>query len=303
MSQQETIITLNALEKITNNSDDHHQLSQWIDLNSAEPSAESGVYFYVQRISEYSKQGTVLPFEIQQLNIGRAMNLTSGVFTTPKDGTYFFSFTAIAGLDNTSVYLEKNGVVVTSGEDAKSLHPLSFQSIVKLKTNDRITLRLCDVATAGAIKEFDTGSRLTNFIGMSLKGEVHSLPVYFHVQRMAYFNDNGKTIPFDVIKSNYGNGMNADKGVFTAPKEGRYFFRFSGITYSEWDFVSTLELKLNGVAIKVSATVQGHWKSIFIKHTINLKKGDRISLQLLDGGISKNSKSDFIGICLDVMLS
>ena len=60
-----------------------------------------------------------------------------------------------------------------------------------------------------------------------------------------------------------------------------------------------LELKLNGMAIKVSSTVQGHWKSITIKHTMHLKKGDRVSLHLLDGGISKNTESDFIGICLD----
>ena len=293
MSQQEAIV-------IKSNSNGDHHLSQWGVDYSISAASDGGVYFYSQRITEYSKHGSVVPFEIQQLNIGRAMNLTSGVFTVSKDGTYFFSFSAIAGLDNTSVYLEKNGAVVSSAEDAKSLHPLSLQSILKLKTGDRITLRLCDVATPGALKEFDTSSRLTNFIGMSLKGDdIHSLPVYFHVQRVAYFNDNGKTINFDVIKSNYGNGMNADKGVFTAPKEGRYFFRFSGITYSEWDFVSTLELKLNGMAIKVSSTVQGHWKSIAIKHTMHLKKGDRVSLQLLDGGISKNTKSDFIGICLD----
>jgi C1q-related factor len=43
----------------------------------------SPVYFYVQRNASYSLNGTTIPFNIERLNVGGGMNITSGIFTAP----------------------------------------------------------------------------------------------------------------------------------------------------------------------------------------------------------------------------
>jgi hypothetical protein len=55
----------------------------------------SPVYFHVQRNASYSLNGTTIPFQIERLNVGGGMNITSGIFTAPKSGIYFFSFTGL----------------------------------------------------------------------------------------------------------------------------------------------------------------------------------------------------------------
>lgn len=40
--------------------------------------------------------GTIVDFQVEQLNIGGAMNLASGKFTAPRNGTYYFAFSGVA---------------------------------------------------------------------------------------------------------------------------------------------------------------------------------------------------------------
>ncbi|XP_059351518.1 uncharacterized protein LOC130694059 isoform X2 [Daphnia carinata] len=54
------------------------------------------IYFYVQKDKSFSQSNVSLPFERSLVNIGGAMDLPSGVFTAPVNGTYFFSFAGLA---------------------------------------------------------------------------------------------------------------------------------------------------------------------------------------------------------------
>jgi hypothetical protein len=60
------------------------------------------VHFYVQRNSYFDTKDTPIPFHLARLNEGNAMDLTSGKFTAPRPGIYFFSFTGTARFESSS---------------------------------------------------------------------------------------------------------------------------------------------------------------------------------------------------------
>ncbi len=71
--------------------------------------------------------------------------------------------------------------------------------------------------------------------------DVKTSPVYIYAQRSsAYWNPN-TVIPFEFLKLNVGNAMRLS-GIFVAPKPGKYFFSFSGI--SEGHKESRVELQV-----------------------------------------------------------
>ena len=58
----------------------------------------------------YTSTPTVIPYEVQ-LNIGWAMNATTGIFTALSSGRYFFSlFTALSDAAISGILLRKNQV-------------------------------------------------------------------------------------------------------------------------------------------------------------------------------------------------
>ena len=62
-----------------------------------------------------------IPFDREVTNVGNAMNLTSGIFTAPKSGTYFFVFSGVKSDGNGSqlfVSLMLNGYLVASTTSA-----------------------------------------------------------------------------------------------------------------------------------------------------------------------------------------
>lgn len=106
----------------------------------------NSVHFYVQRRGEVVLDNVVIPFDIERLNVGGAMNLALGVFTVPVDGIYHFEFSALADvdLDPLAVKLQVNGVDIgwsyTAGKLGFSNGISGINASLRLKTGDQVRL-------------------------------------------------------------------------------------------------------------------------------------------------------------------
>ena len=133
-----------------------------IDVKST--SHLSGIYFYVQRGNGPTARDGVIRFHKAQLNIGKAMNLSTGVFTAPKAGVYHFSFSiekeGKSFLDAFHIYLRVNGVKrgVAALSQGPFSAPATMQSAFKLKKGDRIDLWKPNRGTLGQCSVFDGDS-------------------------------------------------------------------------------------------------------------------------------------------------
>ena len=119
----------------------------------------SPVYFYVQRNDIYFNTiNTPIPFDVERLNVGGAMNLTSGKFTVPRDGIYSFSFNGLAQFPDSSsavylqVYMYLNGSNIARGQadkvgTAAEYETVSFQSTLNLKAGDQIWIEIAGMST------------------------------------------------------------------------------------------------------------------------------------------------------------
>lgn len=101
------------------------------------------VHFYVQRNSSFGSAGTI-PFRVEQLNVGEAMNLLTGIFNAPVDGIYHFEFsgnkdTSASGL---TINLQLNGdnVGEAYAGSLENFLTLSSSSSLHLKAGDRVSL-------------------------------------------------------------------------------------------------------------------------------------------------------------------
>ena len=139
----------------------------------------SPVYFYVRTSTDFNTTTTPSPFDRKILNVGGAMNLTTGKFTAPRDGIYSFSFTGLAYFPASSsrvlliVYMYLNGYSIANGfadEDntAGQYEPLSFQSTFNLVAGDEIWLEILTMSTGSYL----TGSHYTLFSGYLLEEKI-----------------------------------------------------------------------------------------------------------------------------------
>ena len=126
------------------------------------------VNFYVQKTSNFSVANTPVPFEVEILNIGGAMNLTSGVFTAPRPGIYHFSLTGL-GKHTSSGYLDVglslNGGLVGrahANSDIAGYRTFSLQSTLRLKTGDRIW---ASIISFSSTVWHDNSDHYTHFTG------------------------------------------------------------------------------------------------------------------------------------------
>ena len=130
----------------------------------------SPVYFHVQRNETYTFNGTTIPFQLERLNVGGGMNITSGIFTVPKSGIYFFSFngmkTSTANTLYVDLYHNSNRITLAFGTGEVGYFTVTLSSTINLKSGDQISLRLIQ----GQL--FDNGQHFTNFNGMLLQEEM-----------------------------------------------------------------------------------------------------------------------------------
>lgn len=109
------------------------------------------VQFSVKRNTHFnSTNGSIIPFQNEILNIGNAMNLSTGIFTAPVNGTYYFAFSALkmdVATPSVFVVLQKNRVPVASTYSKNvngnlELNALGTQIFLSLSAGDTVNLYL-----------------------------------------------------------------------------------------------------------------------------------------------------------------
>ena len=114
------------------------------------------VHFTVQRTtSNFAVENAVIPFDIERLNVGGAMNLATGVFTAPVDGIYHFDFKGLKSTDPEQlfIYLQVNGVNIGTAYATNLPNYLGLSGIsasLKLETGDQVRL----FKTTGTLHEY-----------------------------------------------------------------------------------------------------------------------------------------------------
>jgi hypothetical protein len=137
-------------------------------------------YFYVQRNTHFNTTNVAIPFEVVRLNIGGDFDSSSGIFTAPRTGIYFFSFIGFPNFPTSSsivrmvvgLFLNGNQIGVGESEEANSLsgqnEQLSLQSTLNLKAGDKIWLEITQTFGAGI---FLFGGGWNHFSGWLLEEE------------------------------------------------------------------------------------------------------------------------------------
>jgi hypothetical protein len=153
-------------------------IQKWIgfaDVKSAP------VHFYVQRnSSSRNSEKTPIPFDLARVNEGKAMDLTSGIFTAPRPGIYFFSFTGSARLKSSSSVhfysrLYFNGKRIGASNVQENNGPvdqysqITVQSTLNLKTGDQLWVQIDGNSSSYLL---DNGNHLTHFTGFMLEEEI-----------------------------------------------------------------------------------------------------------------------------------
>jgi C1q-related factor len=130
----------------------------------------SPVYFHVQRNSSYTLDGSTIPFQVEGLNVGGGMNITSGIFTAPKSGIYFFAFSGVksppANYLDVNLYHNSNLISRATGINLAGYATATLSSTLSLKSGDQISLQL------GQGELHGSSSHHTNFNGMLLQEEM-----------------------------------------------------------------------------------------------------------------------------------
>ncbi|XP_046645838.1 uncharacterized protein LOC124336182 [Daphnia pulicaria] len=137
------------------------------------------VYFYVQRNSHFFTRDTPITFDFARVNEGNAMDLTSGIFTAPRPGIYFFSFTGKGRQSSSSfvctLYLNGNyigsSIVYEDPLPVDQSTPLTLQSTLSLKKGDQVWVGIWYYSGTSSYL-YDDIRHYTHFTGFMLEEEI-----------------------------------------------------------------------------------------------------------------------------------
>ncbi len=112
------------------------------------------------------------------------MDLTTGIFTAPRPGIYFFSFTGLAEFPasssslvylGVSLYLNGDRIGLGHVEEANTVgyqnSPLTLQSTLNLKKGDQIWLEIIYQSTGAFLYDCDC-DHYNHFTGFMLEEEI-----------------------------------------------------------------------------------------------------------------------------------
>ena len=126
--------------------------------------AECGIYFNVEKNSSYSSNQKVILYDVEWLNIGGAMNLTTGVFTAPVNGIYQFT---VFISSSTQTFLRVNKEKFATSYSSIHEHNIPIVAIIKLEKNDQVDTWLDSGAAI-----LDDAHHHTQFSGILLHEDV-----------------------------------------------------------------------------------------------------------------------------------
>jgi hypothetical protein len=121
------------------------------------------------------------------VNEGNAINLTSGKFTAPRPGTYFFSFAGVAHLQSSSsssstvffyCHLYLNGNLIGSSfvrenyGPVNQLSPLTVQLTLNLKKGDQVCVMIDYSGGSTSFLYDSSNDHRTHFTGFMLEEEI-----------------------------------------------------------------------------------------------------------------------------------
>ncbi|EFX69057.1 hypothetical protein DAPPUDRAFT_259215 [Daphnia pulex] len=152
---------------------------KWIGYDDVK---SAPVHFYGQRNFDFNTTGTPIPFELAVVKGGNAMDVPSGIFTAPRQGTYYFSFTGVAYLyssDSASYncYLYLNGDIIGSSHvrnkkaPVDQFRPFTLQSTLNLKKGDQLWVTFSYYGDSNSHLH-DDNIHYTHFSGFMLEEEI-----------------------------------------------------------------------------------------------------------------------------------
>ncbi len=139
-------------------------------------------YFYVQRGDVTFNQSQIpIPFDVLKLNAGGAYSASSGKFTAPVKGKYFFSASGIPAFQassssrqNLDIGLYKNGERIAAAHSdemhsAAMLHEtFALQLTLDLQKGDQIWLEILGISPGASL----WGGAYVHFSGFILEEEI-----------------------------------------------------------------------------------------------------------------------------------
>jgi hypothetical protein len=125
---------------------------------------------------------TPIPFQLERVNEGNAMDLTSGKFTAPRPGIYFFSFTGQTGFPGGSspaglgigLYLNGGKIGASENEEENPTdnqnNQVILQSTLHLNKGDQVWMQITWMSSGTYL--YDDVNHLNHFTGFMLKEEI-----------------------------------------------------------------------------------------------------------------------------------